>query len=375
MSEVYVHSYLNELGELVPAHETQRVREVRYTHHTPEQLRQIAVDYMCRMARVKWTCKDRIDYSFNNELLVYEPGQTYVGMIYNNCRNGLENFCEALNENGVYSLEDIGWDTAPGNSCATSIKHAWQLISPDVDYTYSIDMMPYYKETTILPVGDINWDLYDGKNTTESIVKNTDKNVLMEAYAMALPGEGFERYLDTGGHALMVTMDPIVVRNEDGTINPEESYVFLTDQNNRINNFRDYPSSWKLDFKTSFEKCYTCGWLPVTIKQLREGGAEVPDYELTGVPTTQSLEAGVGLKGSVKCNYCVVTLCAQIHKDCAHGDVVQEAQIHPYKKEVSLELLSDKLDWNALGEGDYHLTLNVTVGLESRILFDVAFKK
>lgn len=369
MSEVLVHSFVNETGAETAAQEKKQPAKA-FAPETAQQLRQIAVSYMYKMAKVVWTASQRIDYSFNNESLIYEAGQTYVGMIYNNCRNGFEAFCKALDEKGVYQLEDIGWDTAPGNSCATSIRHAWQMISPDVEYQYSIDMMPYYKDTGVQPIGDINWALYDGKNTTNSIVKNTDKNVILEAYALAQPADGFMRYLDTGGHALMVTLPPVVVRTEDGNIDPEASFVFLTDQNNKMNTFRDHPSSWKVDRQVSFEKAYTDGWLPVTVKELCQGNAPAPVFEVSKQPTAASLAAGHGLCAQVKSNYCIMTLRAELRRE---GQLLQEAELHPYKREASLENMAISLD--ALPAGEYHLSVSAQVGLDGAELFAVDFSR
>lgn len=290
-------------------------------------LRQIAVDYMKAMASVEWTATERIDYSFNNKCLIYEPGQKYLGMIYNNNKNGLENFKLALDEEGRFKLTDLGWNTCPGNSCATSIKHAWQLISPDVEYDYSINMMPFYAETHVLPIGNISWSTYDGKNTTNTVLNMTALNDLYEAYAAALPGDGFMRYLDTGGHALMVTLEPHVVRREDGTIDPEQSEVFLTDQNNIMNTRREYPSSWKVDRAMTFELARTQGWLPVTVKELVENKAAVPVFSLE----TDKAPGDIVLS----CNYCLVTV-AVTPLDAA-GEVCGEpAVFHPYLREVSL---------------------------------------
>lgn len=377
MIKTRIISYLDSCGNEVPAEQTPEQEEAQVSYITSEMtdLRQIVVQYMYDMANIEWTAGPLIDYSFNNKSLIYRPGEKYLGMIYNNCRNGLEAFKKALNENGTYALEDVGWDTAPGNSCATSIKHAWQMISPDVEYQYSVDMMPCYKETGVLPVGNINWAAYDGKNTTDSVLKNTDKKDVLEAYAMALPGDGFMRYLDHGGHALMVTLKPVVVRCADGSVNPQESFVFLTDQNNVLNTIRGYPSSWKIDHKISFEKAYVDGWLPVTVKELREGKAPVPVCEITGAPTGKALASGNGLKGSVKCNYCLMTVRAEIRKNNAVGEVVTVGEVHPYTRSFDLRQMEEKLAWREIQAGSYWFILTVAVGLGKETLAELQFEK
>lgn len=372
MSEVIVHSFLNALGQEEPAQNVKRP-QMQYAPQNAAELRQIAIDYMYDMAKIPWIANTRIDYSFNNASLIYEPGQTYLGMIYNNNRNGMEAFREALDEKGVYQLADIGWDTAPGNSCATSIKHAWQMISPDVEYQYSVDMMPYYPDTGVLPVGNINWSGYDGKNTTNSILKVTDKNIILEAYAQAQPADGFMRYLDNGGHALMLTLEPLVVRQENGKIDSEQSFLFLTDQNNKMNTLREYPSSWKVDHKVSFEKAYCDGWLPVTVRELRQGHAPMPIFEVAGQPTRASLEAGYGLEMQVKSNYCIVSLVAELREKGADGSLLQAVESHPYRRELSLHTLEKRLNLKNLSPGEYCLSIRAKVGLGEAELLHVVF--
>ncbi|MBE6974520.1 MAG: hypothetical protein E7436_03415 [Ruminococcaceae bacterium] len=371
MSEVLIHSFVNAAGEET----TQPVSpKGGVCPQSAEELRRIAIDYMYAMAKVRWTASSRIDYTFNNDSLIYEPGQTYLGMIYNNCRNGLENFRNALDGDGVYKLEDIGWDTAPGNSCATSIRHAWQLISPDVEFLYSVDMMPWYDYSHVLPVGGIDWTLYDGNNTAESILPNTHKQVILEAYAQALPADGFMRYLGSkGGHALMVTLPPDVVRKDDGSIDPEESFVYLTDQNNKMNTFREHPSTWKVDRKVSFEKAYTDGWLPVTVRELREGQAPAPVFEVLRRPTADALAAGQ-MDTAVRCNYCLVTLQMDLRAEGAEG-LLAAAELHPYTREVSLASMAGDLHLADLAPGTYRLTVSARVGLGDAVLFEEVFTK
>lgn len=359
----------------VPA-KTEQKADSQATYITGEEvdLRQIAVQYMYDMAKIEWTAGSLIDYSFNNKSLVYQPGEKYLGMIFNCRQTGMEAFKGALDENGRYILEDVDWNTAPGNSCATSVKHAWQQVSPDVEYDYSINMMPYYKETGVLAVGNINWAAYDGKNTTNSILKNTEKKDVLEAYAMALPGDGFMRYLDNGGHGMMITLEPIVVRDENGEIDPEESFVFLTDQNNRLHTRREYPSSWEMDRRVSFQRAYNEGYLPVTTKELQEGKAPVPTFEVTEPPKAEELAVGQ-MKGTVKCNYCLNTVTAEIRKGGANGEVIVTSTEHPYARNYGFTNLKDGLGLDKLALGKYCMVITGEVGLGSETLVEIEFEK
>lgn len=332
-------------------------------------LRKLAVEYMYAMANIQWTAGIRMDYSsYAAKSLIYEPGKTYLGMVYNNNATGLEMFLSILDESNQHIGTDAGWDTAPGNSCATSIRHAWQQISPSIEYGYSADMMPYYAETGVLAVGDIDWSCYNGKNTN-TIVSQHDPQVIFQAYAQMLPGDSLVRYLDTGGHALMLTKEVVVTYNSDGTINPDASYLFLTEQNNLLNQKREYPSSWTVDGKTSFTKALQDGYLPVTSAELRDGKTPTPVFELTMQPTVSAVQKGT-VKGTVKSNYCINTVRMEVFS----GDtVVASAETHPYKRTCGFSALGKTLNITSLPAGKYTLVITAEVGLGSQTLVIMEF--
>ena len=335
-------------------------------------LRGVVVQYMEDMASIEWTAGPLIDYTAEGfSKLVYEPGQKYYGMVYNATYTGMENFLKALDETKTYVSEETAWDRCPGNSCATSIEHAWQIISPTVEYAYSADMMPYYVNTNVTAIGNIAWNTYNGSNTTKSILKNTDKNDVMEAYALMQPGDSLVRYLDTGGHALMLTEEVLVVRDSSGKILPAKSYLYLTDQNSTLNNDREYPSSWKVDDAVNFTQAYMDGYLPVSCKELQEGKMPVPEFELTDGPTEQALEMST-LNGVITSNYNIMTVRAEITKG---KNVVASASYHPYAKEVNLDVVSPELKMWELPNGKYTLTVVVEAGLGSQTILQMKYKK
>ena len=331
-------------------------------------LRKMAVEYMYAMANIKWTAGIRLDYSFNSKSLVYEPGKTYLGMVYNNNANGFEAFLAILDGSNKHTGTDGGWDTSPGNSCATSIRHAWQQISPTVNYGYSADMMPYYANTGILPVGNIDWSVYNGSNTN-SIIEKHDSQVIFQAYAMMLPGDALVRYLDNGGHALMLTKNPTVVYNSDNTIDMNNSYLYLTDQNNRLHTRRQYPSSWEVDRAVSFASALADGFLPVTCAELLSGQTATPTFELTMKPTVTAVQNGT-IKGTVKSNYFINTVRMEIYS----GDtVVASGETHPYKQTCGFSTLGKELKISSLPAGKYKLVITADVAFGSQTLVVMEF--
>ena len=333
-------------------------------------LRQMVVDYMLAMANIKWTAGLTIDYSFSSKSLVYESGKTYLGMVYNATYTGYEKFLSILDENNNHIGTDTNWQTSPGNSCSTTIEHAWQLVSPTVEYGSCYNMLPYYESNGVVAIGDIDWSLYDGEDTN-SVFKNTERKVLLEAYALMQPGDALVRFINNAGHALMVTKAPEVVRNPDGSVNLVNSYLYLTEQNNLINNTREYPSSWKVNMKVSFSQVLMDKYLPVTVAELRDGASPIPTFQVTEAPKAEDLAGGT-VAGTVESNYCFNTVRIEIRS----GDqVVASAQDHTYKRSFDLGSLSEALNIAQLPAGQYTLAVIAEVGLATKTLVEVNFSK
>lgn len=336
-------------------------------------LRKIVVDYMHAMANVEWRAGITLDYSSYNSRLVYNKGQKYMGMIYNNAKVDLGAFNEQLSEGDVYNGE-TDWFKAPGNSCSTSIEHAWQLISPTVDYAYTINMMPYYEKTGVTAVGDIDWSVYDEKNTN-SIIKGNDNEVIFEAYALVKPGDAVVRHFEEGGHALMATGETVISRRQDGKIITSRSYMILTEQNNLLNNKRKLPSSWSVDEQYTFEKLLSEGYLPVSIKELQEGITENATFSISNPSGQKTFQTTGELRGDIESNYSIKTIKITLRSGSANGDIIKEKTVHPYSKTFSLKTVSDEFAIKDIASGNYYISVSTEAGLETREVFALSFAK
>lgn len=343
-------------------------------------LRQTAVGYMRAMANVIWTAgsKTSINFTFIAPSLDYRPGRTYMGMIYNwDLFSNFEAFVDTL-ENGVYNNDNATTGNVPGNTCSTSILHAWQTVSPKVDYSYTIDMMPGVRENGVIPVGNVDWSTYNGSrsvkgNTKNSVLNATPAQTVYEAYALLLPGDALMRQFENGGHALMCTGETTVSRKADGTIDPNKSYTVLTDQNTQMNNERGYPSSWGYDRHRSFSSIYGDGFLPVTIPELRDNKTEKPYIALPQLPSFNELGYGV-IDGEAVSNYRLLTFTSEILKGGPDGEVIASYSAHPHSKKVQLRTYITPLKIRTLDPGVYVLRLTGEVGLLEQEILTVAFE-
>lgn len=223
---------------------------------------------------------------------------------------------------------ETGFYLTMGNDCSGAVNWAWMQVSNVVTEDVPGHNTPYkggvYVLTTnamipndtnripkgIYQVGD--WETStkitaaDGKvkwvsapfDETKAAYQCTDEtyspevlirngiDTILEAYAQTHKADGVVCYVskwssnvDDGGHARLVVADPVVIRNANGTIDANASYMLLTEQGV---GFKDtFASHWNVNkIHTFFELTgkavegqitnSTKTYLPITIRALRE---------------------------------------------------------------------------------------------------------
>ena len=352
--------------------------------------RKAVAQYMQKMADVRWTTNTVIDYSAQeggNANLIFSPGTKYVGMPFNNCQAALEEFESILVDGAVPAGTNTGWETFPGNSCATSVRHAWQLISPTTTFDSSKDLNPVLN-SGVLPVGNIDWTKYDSENyCTDTIfdyyTTEPEKQIIYQAYASASLGDALVRYSYVEspgiltGHTYMITSSTKYVYDTEGTyypyfptgfdfetktIDPNESKFILTGQNNAIRSRiiagDTYYSTWDYNLEMTFAQLYSGKYLPVTCRELLHGTIGVT-HEMHDAPTSTDLGYG-NLYGTLESNYTMLSVTLSV-KDSG-GNVVKSATAFPYSKTFNLVELSDKLNLASLSSGDYTFVVSYKAG-------------
>jgi hypothetical protein len=161
------------------------------------------------------------------------------------------------------------------------------------------------------------------------------------------------------------------VRNDDGSINLVDSYLYLTDQNNNLNHKREHPSSWTVDAKVSFSTALQEGYLPATIAELRDGVTLIPTFALTNAPTADVVAGGT-VSGTIESNYCMNTVRVEVRSGDA---VVAEAAAYPYDTKFLLSKLDDQLNIAGLPAGQYTLAVIAEVGLGTETQVELTFAK
>lgn len=270
-----------------------------------QALREKVVEVMRTMGSVEWTVSQSMggDCYCTNSLgscrKLYVAGTTYRGLPYQHKAGNLARFMYCLDENNVvkdwvYELEGPdGHDSYMGSDCSSSVQHAWVSIANSMDVSGTGFMLPD-KNTGTLPVGDYVWQLPDGVTSyyTTDYRDATGEEGVYESLAKCRMGDGIVAYTDAGGHARMVAQDALVMRNEEGKIDPQASFLVIHEQGH-LSSGEGWESTWTLNGVHSFAELYETAYLPVTIKELVTGETETPVATLEdGMDGKAGLTAG-----------------------------------------------------------------------------------
>ena len=207
---------------------------------TTEQLRQICVDYIKLSVSCQWVSDGNYFLvEWDNDERRFKEGKLYGGIPYVNEASGnLYRFME-LYDSKTGIVDSTAMRKNPelfATACSGTAGWAWARVinSAEISWTHSLNV-----QHGLVPVGPYTydheieqfwkWTKKDKKKhllKTTAICKENTEQVMYESYAMAHLADCFNR----SGHVAMAVSEPVVVRNEDGTINAKKSYIMLAEQ-------------------------------------------------------------------------------------------------------------------------------------------------
>ena len=299
------------------------------------KIRELAVGEMYAMGSLEWHPND-LRHSCSCQLSgchgIYNKEYTYYGIPYNHKGGSRSRMEYCMNEDGtlkdfVYEMDEFdGFDAYIGNDCSTAVAQAWWRVSNSTDIIRCTYMMPNY-ENGCYAVGDYNYDvgMTNASNCyTDRIINANSEQTMYEAYGQLRAGDAYAYLCEAGGHTRMVAQDAVTVRDQNGLINPDKSYVLCHEQGNSLTDDAAMTTtSWRLNWKYTFANLYLDWAVPVTIEEFMTGEMETPTCELTG-----SVDGKLGMiTGTVKANYYLDYVRLQITDD--QGNVVMDHRMFP----------------------------------------------
>lgn len=282
---------------------------------TEEQLRQIVLDYFKLQLTFQWTPAESFDYTIS----IYDKARScsadtvYAGFLYQGASQSANLYCVMDYydpKTGV--LDNTGMDGQEfsqlfGNHCTSSPFWAWTRV---VNSFTSYNNRLMTKSYGFLPVGDYAYDFaqWSEVTPTKTVCEENGEQRMYEAYALLEPADGifFFRGLDGNSHCRMVSAKPVVVRNQDGTINGEESYLLYMDQGSSLKDYVAADGSTvqlfgKIDAKATFAKLFSSSYITFTFGEFT-GDDPVEKAEVTSNLPEEVTYQNI-VSGTVQSNY------------------------------------------------------------------------
>ena len=268
---------------------------------TVEEMRQLCVDFMYFTKTYLWTPDQTVNYIRNasGSEDVMSQGEVYGGLPYVGVATGnvyrmmdyinpetglldMEKAIPALATKDSVTMADLKYF---GSQCSVATYWGWGRVINSPVYHWTSGGVP---NNDFVFLGDVKtpadltgWGL--AYNTVACCQENGEQT-MYEAYALAQKADGLVQWT-TAGHFIMIYSDAVVVRNADGTINGDKSYVMIIDQAQRwqtlTNDAGDtFQHKSNINHKYTFATLFKNSYIPFTFKEFI-GEASIEDTTVT----------------------------------------------------------------------------------------------
>jgi len=288
-----------------------------------EAKRQQVVDYMYAMATTQWKVREDMVHSCVCSLGVchgsFLSDYTNFGPPYNHKASSLLRMQYCIDEEGYlkefvqYAGALDAYDAYIGSDCSSAVLQALLTVGAEVHFSQTQSEIPSFHRGTY-PVGnyevELGLDLEGAGQITKNYIEHNGEDVMMECYAQVRKGDAVVRWFEGYGHTRLCATDAVVVRDENGKIDPNYSYIIMHEQGLAIfDELAKTNTTWTVNRKYSFGNLYGEYYLPVTIKEFITGEFEPTDTKLEGGVSDSRL----GLTtGSITSNYAIDNVHMQI---------------------------------------------------------------
>lgn len=304
---------------------------------TEAQLRQLVLDFFRLQLTFQWTPKESFEYTIvtYKEPRPFQAGTVYAGLPYQgNFNSGNLYLAMTYYDSSTGILDNTSMDGQTfsqtlGNHCTSSPYWAWsRVINSTLRYT-NICMTESYG---FLPVGDYEYNTSQWADTvkTKTVCKENGEQRMYECYGLLKPADGIFMFYSLGGnsHCRMVSSEPQVVRNADGTINAAESYLLFMDQGSSLKDYTAADGSTvqlqgKVDHKATFAELFEKGYLPFTFAEFL-GTDPVEPAEVT-LALPERVTSSQLATGAIRSNYPICYITATLTDES--GKVVWETLV------------------------------------------------
>ena len=303
---------------------------IKNKNMSTRELRQLCADFFRFAKQAPWVCDHDVDYIRNSAGTQdkMREGQLYGGLPYIGLATGnVYRMMDYMDENGVVNIASvIGkkkfnqvykrdlWRNF-GNQCANGCFVGWGRVLSSADYSGTPSMQVC---RGFLRVGPYKYDDslsgFKKAYNTVAICNENGEQTMFESYAAMELADGLVNFT-TAGHVIMCTVEPTVVRNEDGTIDGEKSYLCITEQAQTWTEQENdkgfmYLMKPSVDNKHTFAKLFKSGYLPFTFAEFH--GKQIEDTWCKLSVEGETITARELFKSHITSNYGILDAYATI---------------------------------------------------------------
>lgn len=203
---------------------------------TTDEMRQLCIDFFLFAKTALWIPNSDWAYqkAASGSTDEMTKGRIYGGLPYIGSSGGnIYRLMDYINEQtGVVDMtEPMQNPKLFGNQCANGAGWGWARVINSANYGSTFTMI---QNNGFLRVGPYTYNdsiarFQDGVYNTANVIQENGAEVMFQSYAAMKKADGLVNFI-SAGHVMMTCTDPVVVYNEDGTIHPSESYVYIHDQ-------------------------------------------------------------------------------------------------------------------------------------------------
>ena len=190
--------------------------------------------------------------------LEHKKGKTYYGVPYGNTKGNLGEFMDHLDENGVFSCDSYYYRDIVGNHCSSSMFFAYQQIIPVGYGTFR----PTVERKGLFSLCGNLKNPGAGVWYSKTAFDLNGEEAVYEAFATMEYADILFKCIPGSGHVRMVSSVD-VNRDEDGKIDPNNSFVYVVEHTN-LWYTEDKNSSWFIDKRYKFSTLFKTGFMPIT---------------------------------------------------------------------------------------------------------------
>lgn len=338
----------------------------------PEDPGQYVVDYIYKMATLKWTPKQTFQlygkyqaWSYN---LTYERAQTYYGPPFLvDSRGSMQEFVGSL-EDGVY----VGGTTATdciGDACYDAVFVSLIQVCPSISFKSTEDMLPK-NNTGLIALGD--WNENITKHDTPQILYASSSQTMAKSYALLKPGDVVLKHVvvQDAGHARIVSEAPTIVYTETNNIDISKSYIKTIEQTNLWDDTTDIKTTWWVNRTYTFGDLINNNFVPLRPIDYVEKPKDA--YVASeGLITADEIFEAKKLKGTVFSNHYITELEISITNES--GAEIYNQKVYPNAKKVYLEDIKYAPKLYKFNNGTYNFKIKASLAFGTKTLADYSF--